>query len=273
MTDTTNDFNLLLKLPFGITAVKAGFQAKLIQQTFVEPSGCQLWIWQIQYDILFFRKFFVKPSDQSGFSTSGFCCYYGKELSVRSVTEPAKSFSHGLASNSWSAGTFLVKGVCFISKNCSYMACLLLPQWCIGNGISQSFFRFLMFLFQRIQKTRCFRLYWKHTCWYYLFLIAIRTYLQRSGGKWHNAGIPYCQRIWRYWIIRNLYGMSNQSWGCFILPSMKTDTSAFVNFSVCVMQKASATTDASRKVSGLVSRLNSCKGVMPSGGISTPMLA
>ena len=42
MTDTTNDFNLLLKLPFGITAVKAGFQAKLIQQTFVEPSGCQL---------------------------------------------------------------------------------------------------------------------------------------------------------------------------------------------------------------------------------------
>ena len=32
----------LLKLPFGITAVKAGFQAKLIQQTFVEPSGCQL---------------------------------------------------------------------------------------------------------------------------------------------------------------------------------------------------------------------------------------
>ncbi len=53
-----------------------------------------------------------------------------------------------------------------------------------------------------------------------------------------NAGIPYCQRIWRYWIIRNLYGMSNQSWGCFILPSMKTDTSAFVNFSVCVMQKS-----------------------------------
>ena len=39
-------------------------------------------------------------------------------------------------------------------------------------------------------------------------------------------------------IIRNLYGMSNQSWGCFILPSMKTDTSAFVNFSVCVMQKS-----------------------------------
>ena len=32
--------------------------------------------------------------------------------------------------------------------------------------------------------------------------------------------------------------MSNQSWGCFILPSMKTDTSAFVNFSVCVMQKS-----------------------------------
>lgn len=73
---------------------------------------------------------------------------------------------------------------------------------------------------------------------------------------------------------KKLYGMSNQSWGCFLLPSMKTDTSCLCQlFGLRDAKKLLQQQTASRKVSGLVSRLNSCKGVMPSGGISTPMLA
>lgn len=40
--NTPDDFNLILKLAFGISALEPGFNTKLIQQTFIEPSRCQL---------------------------------------------------------------------------------------------------------------------------------------------------------------------------------------------------------------------------------------
>ena len=44
----TEDLDLFLELPFSVTAVKMGFQSKLIQEPFVEPPWCQLGIGNIK---------------------------------------------------------------------------------------------------------------------------------------------------------------------------------------------------------------------------------
>ena len=64
MLHSPDDLDLLLKLTFGITAIKPGFKSQLIQQTLIKPSWCQLGIRQIKNDVILFRKFRVESADQ-----------------------------------------------------------------------------------------------------------------------------------------------------------------------------------------------------------------
>ena len=56
LTNATDDFNLLLQLAFGVSAIKLRVNSKLVQQALVEPPRCQLGIGKIQNQILLRRQ-------------------------------------------------------------------------------------------------------------------------------------------------------------------------------------------------------------------------
>ena len=67
----TDDFHLFLQKLFGIAAVEAGFQAKLVQQVLIQPLWRELGIRHIEQKVFILWQSVVEFSDQCRLATPG----------------------------------------------------------------------------------------------------------------------------------------------------------------------------------------------------------
>lgn len=130
-----------------------------------------------------------------------------------------------------------------------------------------------LFLFQGIQQAGRFRFFWLHGYREGRVLITESAYLKRTRRKRFHTVVRDRQDFRHHGIICDPDGAADQGRAGLKLLSPKLMQAPLSTRRSSWCRKASATTEASRKVSGLESRFHSWTGEIPPSGTDTPILS